>query len=78
MKVEPRMTTAAIIAIGAAIASFFCDPFLALILSIVAVAAGGIGFLLSFSAARRGGILSIAAIVIGVIALVRALLVAVF
>jgi hypothetical protein len=75
---EPRITTAAVVAIVSAIASFMTGAFWGLILAIVAVLAGVLGLLLAVSRSRRGAILSIAAIVIGAIALVRALLVAVF
>jgi len=76
--VKPKVATAAIIAIVAAICSFFSGAFWGLILAVVAVVAGGIGMLIAVSPRRRGGLLSLAAILLGVIALVRAVFVALF
>jgi hypothetical protein len=75
---KPQIATAAIIAIVAAIASFMSGAFWGLILAITAVVAGGLGMLIAVSPRRRGGLLSVGAIILGVIALVRAVLVAVF
>jgi hypothetical protein len=75
---KPQIASAAIVAIVAAIASFMSGAFWGLILAIVAVVAGGLGMLVAVSPRRRGGLLSLASIILGVIALVRALLVAVF
>jgi Domain of unknown function (DUF4112) len=77
-RMKPTIATAAIVAICAAIASFMSGAFWGLILAIVAVVAGGLGMLIAVSPRRRGGILSLASIGLGVIALVKAVLVAVF
>jgi Domain of unknown function (DUF4112) len=76
--VKPKVATAAIVAIIAAIWSFFSGAFWGLILAIIAVVAGAIGMLIAVSPRRRGGLLSIGAIALGVIALVRAVFVALF
>ena len=77
-RVEPKITIAAIIAIVSAIASFRTGAFWGLILAIVAVVAGALGMLIAASPRRRGGIVSLLAMLAGVIALVRAVMVAVF
>ena len=51
---------------------------LGMILAIVAVVAGGLGMMIAASPRRRGGVLSLVSIGLGLIALVKAVLVAVF
>jgi hypothetical protein len=75
---KPQIATAAIVAIVAAIASFMSGAFWGLILAIAAIVAGGLGMLIAVSPRRRGGLLSLAAIILALIALVRAVLVALF
>jgi hypothetical protein len=78
MAIDQRKSVPAVIAIIAAIASFFVSAGWGFVLAIIAVIAGILGFLLSASPRRSGGIISIIAIVLGVLAFVVALLKAVF
>jgi hypothetical protein len=77
-RVKPKIAAAAVIAIVAAIASFMSGAFWGIILAVIAVVAGTLGMLIAVSPRRRGGILSLASIGLGVIALVRAVFVAIF
>lgn len=63
---------ASILSIVAAIGSFMTGAILGLILAIVAIFFGFIGVLMSFAESRRGGIVSILAVVGGVLGIVAA------
>ncbi len=70
---KPHFSIPSIIAIAAAIASFYVGAFGGFVLAIVAIVFGVIGLLLSFSPSVRGGLvsaLSLALAVIGIIAAV--------
>jgi hypothetical protein len=68
---------ASILSIAAAIGSFMTGAFFGLILAIVAIFFGFIGVLMSFAESRRGGIVSILAVVGGVLGIVAAVIKAV-
>ena len=67
-----------IIAIAAAIATFFTRPGEGVILAFVAVVCGAIGVLLSMAPSVRGGFVSLLSLILGalgiVVALIRAIL----
>lgn len=63
-----------LLAIAAGIGSFFVHWGLALVLAVVAILFGAIGFIVALLPGRRGGVLSIVAIVMGAIGVVAALL----
>ncbi len=63
---------ASILSIAAAIGSFMAGAIMGLVLAVVAILFGAIGVLMSFSASRRGGIVSILAVVGGVLGIVAA------
>lgn len=64
----PHKSMASLLAIAAAIASFFVHSgILGLVLAIIAIVLGLIGFLLSLAPGIKGGILSLLAMVLGVI-----------
>lgn len=75
---KPHFSIPSIIAIGAAIATFFVRPGTAVALAIVAIVFGVIGFLLALAPSVRGGIMSIFSLIIAsvgiVIAIVKAIL----
>ena len=75
---DPKFSVPAIIAIGAAIGSFFVGPGLGLVLAIVAIIAGLIGVMLALSPRVRGGMISTISIVAGLIGIVAAILRIVF
>ena len=70
----PAFSIPSIIAIVAAIASFFFGAALGMILAIVAIVAGLIGVLMSLSPRVRGGMVSIFSIVAGAIGIVAAVI----
>ena len=78
MATDQRKSVPAVVAIIAAIASFFVAPLWSFILAIVAVIGGALGFLAAASPRVSGGIISIIAIVVGVLALIGAIFRAVF
>jgi len=63
-----------LIAIAAAIVSFFVSPGSGFILAMVAIAFGVIGFLLSFSPSIRGGVISFFSMFLAGIAIVVAII----
>ena len=75
---KPHFSIPSIIAIGSAVASLFVRPGAGLILAIVAIFFGVIGFLLSLSPSIRGGVISIFSFFLAsigiVIAIIRAVL----
>ncbi len=75
---NPSFSLPSILAILAAIGSFFVGAFMQVLLAIAAIVLGVLGILLSISPARRGGVISILSIIIGVLAIVIAILRGVF
>jgi hypothetical protein len=71
--IRPKFTIPAIIAIICAVASFATGAFWGFILAMIAVAFGALGFLLSLSATRRGGMVSMLAILGGVLGVIAAI-----
>jgi uncharacterized membrane protein YecN with MAPEG domain len=65
-----QRTVPAVLAIALAIASFFTGHVLGFFLALGAILMGAIGFLLSASPKRRGGPMSLAALALGVVAIV--------
>ena len=65
---------ASILSIAAAIGSFMTGAVLGLVLAVLAIVLGLIGVLLSFSASRRGGIISILAVLGGFIGIIAAVI----
>ena len=67
-----RFSFPSLIAIAAAIGSFFVDAGLGMILALVAILFGALGVLLSFSARTRGGFVSTLSVAAGVLGIVVA------
>ncbi len=65
---------ASILSILAAIGSFMTGAILGLVLAIVAIFFGFIGVLMAFAESRRGGILSLFAVIGGVLGIVAAVI----
>ena len=65
---------ASILSIAAALGSFMTGAIFGLILAIVAIFFGFIGVLMSFADSRRGGIVSILAMIGGVLGIVAAVI----
>jgi hypothetical protein len=72
--VKPHFSIPSIVALAAAIASFFVAPGLQFILALVAIVFGVIGLLLSFSPSIRGGIISTFSLVVAAIGIVVAII----
>jgi hypothetical protein len=75
---QARFSIPSIIAIVAALLSFVTGAFLGFILAIVALVFGGIGVIASLSPNIRGGVISTLSLVAGSLALIAALVKAVF
>jgi len=71
---KPHFSIPSLIALVAAIASFFVSAGTGFILAIVAIVFGVIGFLLALSPSVRGGIVSIFSLVIAGIGIVAAII----
>ena len=71
---KPHFSLPSIIAIGAAIASFFVSAGTGFILAMVAIGFGVIGFLLAMAPSVRGGLLSIFSLIIACIGIVAAII----
>ena len=69
---KPHFSLPSLIALAAAIASFFVTAAGGFILALIAIACGLIGVLLSFSPSVRGGLVSVMSLVIGTIAILVA------
>jgi hypothetical protein len=69
---RPHFSLPSLIALAAAIASFFISAAAGFILAIIAIAFGLIGVMLSFSPSIRGGIISILSLILGAIAILVA------
>lgn len=63
----PHRSLASLLAIGFAIASFFVSPATQVLLAAAAIFFGVIGFLLSFLPGTRGGLISILAMLLGIL-----------
>ena len=63
-----------IIAIIAAIGSFFTGAGLGMLLAVIAIAAGAIGVLLALSPRVRGGLTSIVSILFGLVGIIAAVI----
>jgi hypothetical protein len=74
----PAFSIPSIIAIIAAIASFFFGAGLGMILAVVAIVAGIIGVLMSLSPRVRGGIVSVFSVVAGAIGIIAAVIKLIF
>ena len=72
-----RFSLPSIIAIIAAIASFFVGAILGLIFAIVAVVCGVIGVIMAFSSKARGGFVSTFAVLAGILGVIAAVIKAV-
>ncbi|HTL54346.1 MAG TPA: hypothetical protein VL361_01650 [Candidatus Limnocylindrales bacterium] len=72
-QIKPHFSLPSLIALGAAIASFFVGATGGFILAIVAILCGLIGILLSFSPSVRGGLISVFSLILSAIAIVAAL-----
>jgi len=73
-KPNASFTIVSLLAIGAAIWSFFQGATFGLLLAIAAIVLGLIGVLLSLSAKKRGGLVSLTSIVFGVIGIIAAVI----
>ena len=63
----------AVVAIVAAVGSFMASPGLGFFLAILAILAGGIGFLVAFAPSVRGGMVSIISVFAGIIGILAAI-----
>lgn len=70
---KPHFSIPSIIAIGAAIASFFAGAGAGFALAIVAIVFGVIGFLLSLAPSVRGGVTSVLSMILACIGIVIAI-----
>ena len=71
---QPSFSIPSILAVIAAIASFFQGATFGLLLAIPAIILGIIGVLLSLSARKRGGIVSFASVAAGLIGIIAAII----
>ena len=72
-QVKPHFSIPSLIALIAAIASFFVGAAGGFLLALVAILFGVIGFLLAFSPSVRGGLISMLSMVLAVIAIIVAI-----
>jgi hypothetical protein len=72
--VKPHFSIPSLIAIAAAIASFFVSPSSGFLLAMVAIGFGVLGLLLSFAPSIRGGVVSILSMVLACIGIVVAII----
>jgi uncharacterized membrane protein HdeD (DUF308 family) len=71
---KPAFSIPAILAIIAAIASFFQGATFGLLLAVAAILLGSLGILLSLSVRKRGGIVSIFSVLAGLIGIIAAII----
>jgi len=71
---KPHFSLPSLIAIGAAIASFFFGAFGGFILALVAIAFGLLGVLLSMAPSVRGGVISMLSLIGGAIGILIAII----
>ena len=74
---NPHFSLPSVIAIAAAIGSFFVGAFGGFVLSLVAIAFGIIGVLLSLAPSVRGGFISILSLIVAAIGIIVAVIKAV-
>jgi hypothetical protein len=72
--VKPHFSIPSLLAVAAAIVSFFVGPGLQFIFALIAIVLGVIGLLLSFSPSIRGGIISTLSLIGAAIAIVVAII----
>lgn len=70
---KPHFSIPSLIAIGAAIASFFVNALGGFILALVAIAFGIIGVLLSLSPSVRGGVVSVLSMLLAAVGILVAI-----
>ncbi len=75
---KPAFSIPSLVAAGALIATLFTGEALDLILSIVAIIAGLVGGIAALSPSVRGGIVSLASIVLGVLSIILSILQIIF
>jgi len=75
---HPEYSLPSILAIAAAIASFFFGAFLGFALAVAAIVLGVIGMALAVAPSIRGGIISIISIVAGLLGIITAVLKLIF
>jgi hypothetical protein len=71
---KPAFSIPAILALIAAIASFFQGATFGLLLAVAAILLGSLGILLSLSVRKRGGIVSIFSIIAGLLGIIAAII----
>jgi hypothetical protein len=71
--IREKFSIPSIIAIIAAIASFMVGAFWGFLLAMIALFFGAIGFILAFSSRVRGGMVSMLAVVAGVLGVIAAI-----
>jgi hypothetical protein len=71
---KPHFSIPSLIAVAAAIASFFVGPGAGFTLAIIAIIFGIFGFLLAFAPSIRGGVLSVFSLVVAAIGIVVAII----
>lgn len=69
---HPEYSLPSLLAIGAAIASFFFGAMLGFLLAVAAIVLGVVGMLLAVSPSIRGGIISIISVLAGLLGIVAA------
>lgn len=68
-----KFSIPSLLAIAAAVASFFVGPGLGLLLAVAAILLGSVGLLLAFAPMVRGGFISIFSIVAGLLGILGAI-----
>jgi hypothetical protein len=68
--VNQRLGAFAVLGIGCAVVAFFLSPLAGVLLALLAVVLGAVGFLRSASPRVRGGMMSLAAIALGAVGVV--------
>jgi len=71
---KPHFSIPSLIAVGAAIASFFVDPGTGFILAIVAIIFGVFGFIVSLAPSVRGGVVSVFSLILAAIGIIVAII----
>jgi hypothetical protein len=71
---KPHFSIPSLIAIGAAIASFFVGAGAGFILAIIAIIFGVFGFIISLAPSVRGGLTSVLSLILAVIGIIMAII----
>lgn len=74
LQTKPHYSIPSIIALAAAIASFFVSAGTGFLLAIVAIACGVLGFILSLSPSVRGGLISVFSLCLAGIGIIVAII----